>query len=142
MGPAGLLAGVDDMRSADDGYRYREYGEREFSLPIVETNCYAMAPTSPTPAMIRTALEGSIAKWQRIVEGTGRDHGAQNCPLCQLFYYKFNPCIGCPVMDRTGQSMCLGSPYAEWVFARHAHSDNHVKTAIARKELAFLKGLL
>ena len=115
----------------------------KFSLPVA-TNYYKpeFRREPPTPAETRTALEGSIAKWQSIVEGTGKDNGAQNCPLCQLFYYKLDTCKGCPVMDRTGQTTCLGSPYAEWAFARKNHSDNHVRTAIARKELAFLKGLL
>jgi len=34
------------------------------------------------------ALKGSIKKWERIVEGTGVDEGADNCPLCELFWHK------------------------------------------------------
>jgi len=30
------------------------------------------------------ALKGSIKKWERIVEGTGVDEGADNCPLCEI----------------------------------------------------------
>lgn len=59
------------------------------------------------------ALEGSIAKWRAIAEGTGVDNACLNCPLCNMFL--MNPdklyCGGCPVMLRTGRSGCSATPY-------------------------------
>jgi hypothetical protein len=102
-----------------------------------------------------TALKGSILKWEQIVAGTGFDKGADNCPLCDLFYNK-SWCNGCPVKTKTGMSCCDGTPYQdEFVRAKRrrrsalmsydehdaaaAEADMH---AAAKTELAFLKGLL
>jgi hypothetical protein len=61
------------------------------------------------------ALEGSIKKWRAIVDGTGKDGGATNCPLCQLFEPNGeNACHGCPVEEATGLAGCRGTPYEEW----------------------------
>lgn len=60
------------------------------------------------------ALRGSIKKWERIVTGHGRDEGSKNCPLCQEFMFRDRPCYGCPVMKRTGQASCRGTPYMEF----------------------------
>jgi hypothetical protein len=35
------------------------------------------------------ALKGSIRKWEAIVDGTGEDDGADNCPLCHMFARPF-----------------------------------------------------
>ncbi len=59
------------------------------------------------------ALDGSIAKWEAIVAGTGVDDGWTNCPLCEEFF--MNDCRDCPVMERTGKNSCHGSPYEQWV---------------------------
>ena len=89
------------------------------------------------------ALNGSIAKWQAIVAGTGDEGGIFDCPLCALFHPKRNPdperlpCAGCPVMQRTGQAYCAGSPYDEW----NEGPDNDDER-IAKEELAFLISLL
>lgn len=37
------------------------------------------------------ALQGSIAKWQAIVDGTGTEQGPANCPLCLKFNRIVNP---------------------------------------------------
>lgn len=60
----------------------------------------------------RKALEGSIAKWERIVNGTGVDKGHENCPLCREFYG--HGCRGCPVQEHTGRMECGGTPYVAW----------------------------
>ncbi len=65
------------------------------------------------------ALKGSIRKWQRIVNGTGENNGADNCPLCKLYVRRLNPqhikddCEGCPIMKVTGLWQCRGTPYYE-----------------------------
>jgi hypothetical protein len=73
------------------------------------------------PPKSLAALRGSIAKWQAIVEGIGRDHGVMNCPLCEMFYDgKTNDegfpqdCVGCPVYHQTGEDNCVGTPYEKW----------------------------
>lgn len=83
------------------------------------------------------ALQGSIAKWEAIVAGTGEDDGVDNCPLCLLFHPDKNPgkrnCGGCPVQKATGKAFCNGSPYRE-CFPNYEER--------AQRELAFLKSLL
>lgn len=61
-------------------------------------------------AETKEELEGSIAKWDReeVV-----DMGGLNCPLCDRFAW--DSCKGCPVMEVTGESLCKGTPYEEWV---------------------------
>jgi len=41
--------------------------------------------TVPMDAETMAALKGSIAKWEAIVAGAGKDFGASNCPLCRKF---------------------------------------------------------
>ena len=101
--------------------------------------------TRPTLAETDAALEGSIRKWEKIIDGTGEDKGVENCPLCELFYYQGKRCNGCPVMIATGHQYCGRSPYSDWL--RHA-GDLKVDCAttprlvkLARAELAFLKSL-
>jgi len=57
-------------------------------------------------------IEKSVEKWENIVDGTGVDHGTQNCPLCQEFYD--DNCEGCPVAEETGYDMCQYTPYFDW----------------------------
>lgn len=88
-----------------------------------------------------TALRGSIVKWRAIVDGTGIDKGQSNCPLCQMFYEQDGQkkvCVGCPVMESTGQNVCQGSPYDDWCEAE----TNEEYSEAACAELAFLESLL
>jgi hypothetical protein len=100
------------------------------------------SPSPPMPPETLTALQGSIAKWQAIVDGTGVDNGAENCPLCQLFHADFRTdeefgCSGCPVSE-AGHHGCGGTPYDAY---SHARTEGKEREA-AVKELAFLKSLL
>ena len=95
------------------------------------------------------ALEGSIMKWEKIVDGKGIDDGIDNCPLCKLFYLN-GDCEECPVSKKTESYCCSETPYDEW----HDHqNDKHPQfdeykircdtcKKLAEKELAFLKSLL
>lgn len=91
------------------------------------------------------ALRGSIAKWVAIRDGTGKDDGVKNCPLCAVFLPNLTrtPCNGCPVAERTGRISCCGSPYHAWDYLSSGPS---VKTeadrALAQAELDFLRSLL
>ena len=33
-----------------------------------------------------SALQGSILKWEHVVDGSGPEGGSDNCPLCQKFF--------------------------------------------------------
>jgi hypothetical protein len=103
------------------------------------------------------ALKGSIAKWERVVEGGQQENGGPtDCPLCSRFNSQFNknltnpPCQGCPVSIRTGQKFCEGSPYdeiekledgGEYVFDSNEEFVSTFRSA-AKEELEFLKSLL
>lgn len=59
------------------------------------------------------ALQGSIAKWEKIVAGTGADMRDENCPLCALFNTG-EDCLGCPVAEKVGRNWGTGTPYMAW----------------------------
>ena len=60
-----------------------------------------------------TALKGSIDKWKRIALGEINDQGSRNCPLCQEFSVGGKGCVGCPIAEETGRTLCCGSPYMD-----------------------------
>lgn len=53
----------------------------------------------------KKALDGSIRKWERIVDGSGTDSSGADCPLCKLH----EECHDCVAMD-----MCYAT-YQEWL---------------------------
>lgn len=81
---------------------------------------------------VRTAMKGSILKWQGIVDGTKSDLGSLNCPLCKLFFD--NNCAGCPVAIDTGETSCRSTPYEDYIDCGETKS-------IAKCELSYLKGV-
>lgn len=94
------------------------------------------------------ALRGSIKKWEDIVNGTGIDKYADNCPLCARFHPM--ECVRpdgeeCPVAA-AGHWYCSRTPYADWCesitgrSSRKAKDDESVMCAVL--ELEFLKSLL
>jgi hypothetical protein len=95
------------------------------------------------------ALQGSIKKWEKIVEGKGSDKGYENCPLCKLF--GDNRCVECPVAIKMGIENCFDTPYDSWT--NHQDEKHDIWNSpykiecskckkIAEKELKFLKSLL
>jgi hypothetical protein len=95
----------------------------------------------------RDALLGSIEKWKKIEEGTGKDNGCDNCPLCKIFLV--SACQGCPVHERTGLPICYGTPYMVWtraVIADNRYGPYRATTPqlkeLAHKEREFLESLL
>lgn len=93
------------------------------------------------------AIDGSIIKWEKIVSGEHKDHGSEDCPLCQMF----NPnlpntpasmrptgCYGCPIYKDTSFSFCSATPYQE--FKNFEQSETYGPPA-AQKMLNYLKTL-
>ena len=95
------------------------------------------------------ALKGSIKKWEAIVDGTGRDRGIRNCPLCAIFFEK-KDCGRCPVKVAVKDWFCCRTPYSSWSIHRgryHVFDEElSVKCPIckrlAKAEVRFLKSLL
>lgn len=97
------------------------------------------------------ALKASIAKWERnAVAETPAQYlsSADECPLCDLFFWQADDCAGCPVRAKTGRIFCSGTPYGEandanykWRVdgGQHLQAKAH-EAALA--EVAFLKSLL
>ena len=109
------------------------------------------------------ALQGSIEHWEQNVKGERLDEtsiSGDDCDLCGLFLVWSDPedkqCKGCPVMRKTGEQGCQGTPYFNALAARTkwVASVNHGDTVkkqhhrreefrkYAHEELKFLKGLL
>lgn len=93
------------------------------------------------------ALEGSIKKWEAIVAGIGADDGRKNCPLCAMFYVKFD-CKGCPVEAKTKLEVCQGTPYRQWAVYQGMKGEQFPLTVfdtesqrLAQAELDFLISL-
>lgn len=109
----------------------------------------------------REALEGSILKWQKIVDGTGADRGGINCPLCRRFDDSGHNDEGeptecttdddelCPVAIRTGETDCGNTPYIDWAalpkdarwFTDGQMANTPERKAAAQRELDFLISL-
>jgi hypothetical protein len=103
------------------------------------------------------ALRESIAHWERMQAkwDCGEEPYGDDCALCRRFYEYDAPdgdtCTGCPVMVRTGEHGCEGSP---WYAARVAWSNlkNYGENpkgerlqhwqAMAQKQIEFLRSLL
>ena len=97
------------------------------------------------------ALECSIVKWEKIVAGSGRDAGPENCPCCRIWHQNYQPekvsCVGCPICLYSCHDMCAETPYSEWEgFADEDEDGRFVTNAktlkMAKAELAFLKKVL
>jgi len=98
------------------------------------------------------ALNASIAKWEGHAKADAPEYvylGPDDYPLCLLFYIA-GDCLGCPVMERTGEGSCEGSPYLranwalqKWRWAKDARdSARDVFRAEARAMTDFLRSLL
>lgn len=106
------------------------------------------------------ALQGSIAKWQGIVDNVTIDKGVDNCPLCKKFLVHYNGigslnhCEGCPVRAFTSLRYCSDTPYSGFAMTRanlpstatrrgkYTKKAHAVLLPYALDELQFLKSLL
>jgi hypothetical protein len=98
--------------------------------------------------VVRTALEESIAHWERIAAGTENAVGRRYCALCRLFNHWVRPpnrmtpwetnCEGCPVKKATGKRFCDDTPFEDFI----STNDPAKLAASAKAETAFLRSLL
>ena len=86
----------------------------------------------------KKALRGSIGKWVKIVNGTGEDEGAANCPCCQIWLGDDESCEGCPIKKFTGQPRCHDTPYISYTVS---YTDSGDLKERARAELNFLRAV-
>jgi hypothetical protein len=91
------------------------------------------------------ALNGSIRKWEKIVNDGAVDEHIDGCPLCILFYEY--SCDGCPVFYKTGFRRCENTPHETWtMYCDEEDKDYEVfdeeSRGFALAELNFLKSLL
>jgi hypothetical protein len=103
-----------------------------------------MKPKAPMTPYETMALKASIEHWRKNKDGEFDGIGEDNCALCNIFLH--SPpytCDGCPVMNKTGQHMCLGTPY-HWASEALQEFGSNSKQfrAAAGEEWLFLKSLL
>jgi hypothetical protein len=70
----------------------------------------------------KEALEKSIAKWEKNLAAKKWWQvvaSPQGCPLCGLYFYKSDPCKGCPVYTQSGDVFCHKTPYELVTSFRH-----------------------
>lgn len=83
---------------------------------ILSSLIHVEFPADMTEAV---ALEYSIAKWRFIKRYFNEHHElppasltARSCGLCHKFF-DYGACNGCPVMKKTGERLCHGSPFED-----------------------------
>lgn len=96
-----------------------------------------------------SALNGSIAKWEKRAAGEIKSPCVSDCPLCTLYYWAGKSgCWGCPVAAVTGEKGCQGTPCHRYHIALEraeeidASGCGDVLAQIAKEEVEFLKSLL
>lgn len=129
------------------GYLYElSYNGRPFGVTIAEYLRPVAPAEKPDLDLLRrqvTALEGSVMKWERVVQdGTG-GRSAADCPCCQEFRKQRDSitdfCSGCPIREKTGKDGCLGTPFKDYCNAKQAGLDSAAFYAV--RELRFLISL-
>ena len=101
-----------------------------------------------------TALRASIKHWEENVaaeEPKDASTRGEDCALCEMFFDQapeVPDCAGCPVAEKTGETICGGSPYHRAVSAfqhwgNFPSNENHEQwREAARAEVRFLRSLL
>ena len=83
------------------------------------------------------ALKDAIEDWEDIRDGE-LDLSVHDCPLCKLFqldiWDRRHWCCGCPIFKVTGQILCDGTPFEDYL-------DNETPEN-AQHEIDFLRSLL
>jgi len=90
------------------------------------------------------ALKESISHWKRLANGKAADGesvGPENCALCVKFQLTHDThCHKCPIRQKTGQAMCVETPYGKAHVAMEDYGleSRQFRTA-AKAELKFLQ---
>ena len=92
----------------------------------------------------RKALEKSIRHWERLLLNRDTVMGPDSCALCKEYNHDPKPCHGCPVMAKTGEQYCVGTPYknAAAGFNTDVGVTSQTKAGQIWAELRFLRSLL
>ena len=102
------------------------------------------------PTTDREAQAISVAKWTTIRDAL-KDHNVLlpagsrfTCGFCMLHYE--NGCRACPVMKKTGERYCAGSPFQDFdgftdIASMNDEDDAKHLVKLAEAEIAFLKSL-
>lgn len=103
---------------------------------------------SPIPIENETlAFAISIKKWELVAELHEKydvvDGGTNwtNCGLCWLNNNFNKGCSECPIMKKTGNSVCHGTPFENYNDYSMEVPQDHSPREIAQQELGFLKDL-
>lgn len=87
------------------------------------------------------ALDASILKWTEMSNGIGMERtSVGDCALCELFYGTWS-CNGCPVMARTGNPFCRGTPYSKYRHGQDRYVPQEELMQLAKEEVDFLTSL-
>ncbi len=82
--------------------------------------------------------ECRLGKWADLASGEHRGREPR-CVVCEM---DSGSDCGCPIFEMTGQSNCIGTPYAHWVNLKDRYSYNDPRTVeMAKAMQAFLRAV-
>jgi len=117
-------------------------GEFSFRLHLIAQQ--------PFSGSARLALALSLRKWvvlaatlERLCKWLGPDQlvylddgGWDTCALCIVYWGETTHCLGCPIYAKTGQRLCYGTPYHDYIANGLQPAGDF--QAIADREVVFL----
>lgn len=97
-------------------------------------------------AIARKALELSIRVWEEKLGTPVLElrFGPAHCPLCHMYNTSWQtqePCLDCPIYNKTELRFCRGTPYEKVSRALERGLNNGIYDII-KEEIQFLKNLL
>lgn len=121
--------------------------ESEFSFRL------CLIVQQPFSGDARLALALSLRKWvvlaaslERLSKWLGPDQliymedgGWDTCALCMLYWGETIHCLGCPIYIETGQGLCCGTPYHDYIADGLQPAGDFLE--IANREVVFLQQL-
>lgn len=126
--------------------------EDDFTVQEDEYGKKELVYTGPKPVDDTEGALISIAKWETMERlfDDGQDvnqNGSDTCGFCMLYFHHF--CEGCPVMRYSGYSMCVGTPFIDFIAASQAFNFITASRAygpkhlvdLAQREVIFLKAV-
>ncbi len=98
---------------------------------------------------VKKALKEVVTSWANVCQGHSENQ--KDCKLCNMFLF-LNDCRLCPIMNETGLSNCIGTPYDDWKkHQKNAHGIDvnsglivkcSVCAELAKKQYSFMSALL